>query len=299
MVQHALVQRRRAGQHRDLFGRNPLHHFVHVEHRLGVDGRTHRHGGDDAGLVAKGVKERADHQVAVVMGQPHHVGPGGVGPHHLAVRADRPLRLPGGAGGEEDVRGTVAVKRCNASVDLRVGHLPGSTQERRQVEHGAALSLTGREIVRVGIAAKHHHRVGHRRATVAQQRQIVGAQKLAHRKKQPCLRTLEQMGRLLPPIPRVDRHQHRTGRVQTQDGHHPLPTVRRPDGHPVARLDAVCCHRPRQLCGAAGQLRPGEGDVAVDHPRVVAIARCHLGEQRRGGLRSGYIACKRVICWVL
>ena len=67
----------------------------------------------------------------------------------------------------------------------------------------------------------------------------------------------------------------------------------------VARLDAVCCHRPRQLCGAAGQLRPGEGDVAVDHPRVVAIARRHLGEQRRGGLRSGYIACKRVICWVL
>ena len=57
----------------------------------------------DADLVAEGVEERVDHQVAVVAGGPRRARPTPRDADGLAVRAHRALAATGGAGGEEDV----------------------------------------------------------------------------------------------------------------------------------------------------------------------------------------------------
>ena len=76
---------------------------VHVEDRLGHHGGPGHQAGQDARLVAEGVEEGVDDQVAVPLAEPDHLGPGGEGPQRLAVGGHGPLGVPGGPRGEHQV----------------------------------------------------------------------------------------------------------------------------------------------------------------------------------------------------
>ncbi len=102
-VEQRVIQRRRAGQHRDPFALNEFHHAVDVE-----DGdRQHRRAAqerrDEAGLEAERVEVRVDHQVAVALAQIRERRPFLVHPQRLAVIHHGALGPPGGARGEDDV----------------------------------------------------------------------------------------------------------------------------------------------------------------------------------------------------
>ena len=100
-------KRRRPRQHGDPLGRYPLHHRGRVEDRFGHHRRPRHQAGQDPGLVAEGVEERVDHQVAITGGQADDGGPRPEGPQTLGVRGRRTLGVARGARGEDHVRDVV------------------------------------------------------------------------------------------------------------------------------------------------------------------------------------------------
>ena len=112
--QQRLVDRRRARQHGDPLVLDQPHRRVEVEGRDRVERAAGEQPDDDADLVAEGVEERVDHQVAVVLAHAAQLGPRPRDADGLAVGAHRALGAPGGAGGEEDVGDVVGGDRVGA-----------------------------------------------------------------------------------------------------------------------------------------------------------------------------------------
>ena len=73
MVEDRLEDGRRPGQHRDALLRDPGEQTVDVEDRLGHHGGPGHQTGQDARLVAEGVEERVDDEVAVARAQTDHL----------------------------------------------------------------------------------------------------------------------------------------------------------------------------------------------------------------------------------
>lgn len=67
VVQELLMEGGRAGEDGDPLGGDLGERGLHAEDRLGDHRRAAQQTGDDAGLVAEGVEERVDDQVAVVL----------------------------------------------------------------------------------------------------------------------------------------------------------------------------------------------------------------------------------------
>ena len=101
--QQRVIQRRRAGQHRDLFGRNEFHDPVDVEHRHRQHGGAADERRDQTGLVPERVEVRVDHQVAVALAQVGQLTPFGVEPQVLVVIHHHALGPAGGARRVDDV----------------------------------------------------------------------------------------------------------------------------------------------------------------------------------------------------
>ena len=108
MVQDRLVEGGRSRQHGDALGGDGGEDLVHVEDRLGDDGRTLHETGDDARLVAEGVEERVDDEIAVAFGQAHDRRPRGEGAQRLRVGGHGSLGSSRRARGEDDIGEVVA-----------------------------------------------------------------------------------------------------------------------------------------------------------------------------------------------
>ncbi len=84
---------------------------VGVEHRLGNNRRTRHDAGEDARLVAEGVEEGIDDEIAIARFQADDGGPGAEGAQRLGLRRRRSLGVTGRARGEDEVRGVVGLDR--------------------------------------------------------------------------------------------------------------------------------------------------------------------------------------------
>ena len=103
VVQDRLIDRGRAGEHRDPVDGHPVHDLGDVEHRMRQHRRPLHQAGEDAGVQAERVEERVDDQVAIALFEPDHGRPRVVPTTDRRVREHRPLRGTGGARREHDV----------------------------------------------------------------------------------------------------------------------------------------------------------------------------------------------------
>ena len=130
-VEQRLVERRRAREDGDPRVLDQPHRLVDVEGRDRVERRPGEQTDDDADLVAEGVEERVDHQVAVVLPDPAELGPRARDADGLAVRAHRALGAAGGAGGEQDVGDVVRADRGAGRRGAAAPGRPGRREGRR------------------------------------------------------------------------------------------------------------------------------------------------------------------------
>ena len=109
MRQQRLIDRRRAGQHGDLFGLYARHDVDRVEHGLGQHRRSGGEACEHPGLVPRDVKERADDAVAVAGDQPDVVDPVARGAAQRPVAQHGAFGLTRGARSELHVADVVTV----------------------------------------------------------------------------------------------------------------------------------------------------------------------------------------------
>ena len=236
VVQDRRVERGRAGQHGDPFPLDEAQRGVHVEDRLRHHRRAAQQARHHAGLVAERVGERVDQQVAVARPQAGQLAPGHVQRDPLPVGEHRALRVPGGAGGEEDVADVVRWRRrprwwrrCPASTSAP----PARNASQPWFE--SVLVDDGRGEVGQVLAGQHPD--------------VVGAEEPVDGHEQPDRRLAQDVRGLGALVAGVQRHHDRAGPYRAQRGDDPPPAVRGPQRHPVAGFDA----RPRRARGRTGR----------------------------------------------
>ncbi len=248
VVEDRLVQRRRAGKHRDPFSVDALQQAVDVEDRLG----EHRGAGgdrsEDACLQPEHVEVGVDHEVAVVRTKPGHRHPVGGHLHGAAVGLHDPLRRSGGPRRKEDVR-HVVIGNFHSS-----GGLP---------TEGADVRHDGFEI---------------RKCFVLQHARVVDAEEVGDGDEPAHPRPAQDARRLSPLETRVDRDERGARLPQTERRDYPVGTVGSPDRHAIARIDAGA-----EAPGCLVQLRVGELRVTVDDRHALAEPVNGAAEERRDG----------------
>ena len=272
MVEDRVEEGGRAGEHRDALAGDALEHRVDVEDRLRMDRGAGHQRGEPPGLVAEGVEERVDDQVAVAGPQADDVAPRLVGAQRRAVGLHDALRVPGGPGGEEDVGEVVGRHRRGAGVDLGRVDAVARRQERvpsrrcvgAERDDGAQLGQLGRDVDR---------RVQHPC--------VVGAEELAHRHEGACPAAAEDVAGLDALVAGVERDEHPAGEVDAERGRDPLPHVRRPDRDAIAWGDAGREVRGRGAAGDPLDLGPRHDRVAVVDRRRVAACGGGVRQQPR------------------
>ncbi len=203
MVEDRQVDRRRPGEHRDPFLGDPAEHRRHVEHRLGDDRRSLDQGGDEPRLVAEGVEERIDDQVAVTGGQPDDRRPVVEHPHGLTVGRHHTLRPAGRAGGEDDVG------------ERRRGDRGGSRPGCLRVDRLALGEELGpRLAVRRGLAAQDDDPLEGRELLAVEGGDVVVAEEPADAEQDPGTGRVQHVGGLAALEPGVERDDDAAGAVQ-------------------------------------------------------------------------------------
>ena len=142
-----LEQGGRTRQHRDMVIDDAPQHDVGVEHRLRQDGGAAQQACEPARLVAEGMEERVDDQVAIAMPQTDDRGPRIENADVLRVRAHHALRLAGGARGEENVGDILGAQPREPRIELRAGNGGAGGEEFvpfRAVDHDASLEARQR-----------------------------------------------------------------------------------------------------------------------------------------------------------
>ena len=94
----------------------------------------------------------------------------------------------------------------------------------------------------------------------------------------------QDVGGLGPFEPGVDGDEHRTGRGEAEQRHHPLGAVEGPDGHPVAGLDARSDQGGAERAGLLGEF--GVGQPSVPSSMASAVAE----PLDRRGVMAGMVA---------
>ena len=192
------------------------------------------------------------------------------------------LGRAGGSRGEDDVGGVVFGHRSRAACHLPTVRVGGSG-----VELGECRGPRSRRSV------QHHDLLeGFESGHVGQQRHEVGAEQVRHGEEQARPRGAQDVARFLAAVPGVERHQHRTDRVDGETRDHPGGAVGCPDGHAVAALDAAADERAGHEVDAFGQVSEREPDRPVDHSLVVAEA-VRRPIQRLGDRPRLPITCRR------
>ena len=247
VVEDGLVQRRRPGQHGDVFRRHPGEHAVDVEDRLGQHGRPAGDAGEDAGLEAEHVEVRVHLEIDVAGAEARSWPPSPWPP--ISVRPcvmTTPLGTTGRPRGEEDVRRDRPVRgrRCGAAPRPGDSGVAAATKSR----HATARPLAAPRATTMVSSA------GRATPVRLEHRHVVGAQEVGDRHEHPGPAPGEDVRRLGALEPRVHRDQDRAGREQAERRHDPLGAVAAPDRHPVAGLDACPDQRGAERPGVTGQL---------------------------------------------
>jgi hypothetical protein len=249
--QQRVVERRRAGQHRDPF---PLHQAEDggpVVHRHRQHRRAGDEGRDQPRLVAEDVEERVHDQVPVAPLEADELAP-------LHPRPDRPrvahhdaLGPPGGAGSEEDSAGV-------RPADHGLIGGAGIQEARRQVDdrHARLRSVAG----------------------------VVGAEEVLLDEGELGPAAADHLGRLGGLVPGVDRDQHAAGGQQAEGCDDPPGAVGCPQGHPVTCPDPGLPERAGGHEDPAGQFPEREAGRPVDDGLVVPEAVSGRPDQLRDGL---------------
>ena len=245
--------------------------------RLGIEGQ-HRdqrcaglQAGQDAGLVTEVVEERVDAQITVGAGHLTARGPRRRRRQRLPVRAQHALAAAGGAGREQDVRDVVGCYGGGSRIGSRKVGPAGD-----ELVPGAVVLVEG-----------HPHDVPQRRQVGrGPDRRPVGPEELAHRDQQRRLGAGQDVGGLAGGVAGVQRDDNRARVVRGQAGDHPVPGIRRPDGHPVSGGNAVVDHRRGGPAHLVAQ--PGEGQCLLRRDQRVVVGK-RTGDpvqHRRSGLRD-------------
>ena len=248
-----------ARQDRDPLGLDERHRRVEVERRDRVQGCAGEQPGDDADLVAEGVEERVDHQVAVLAVDAAQLAPGAGHADGLSVGRHRALAAAGGAGREEDVGDVTGGDGLGDQVDLGRRHRPAvEVGQVAQLDDGQDRGeIAGRaEVGDLGAAEEpvlHHDDAG------------AGA--------------VDDVGDLVAGVAGVHRHQGAAGVRRGEGGDHPADAVGCPDAHAVAGLQAERDVASRGTPHPAQQLEERDHLVTLDVGRVVAEAVRRVAER--------------------
>ncbi len=255
VIQQALVDGRRARQHGDAVALDGPQRVQRIERHVRDQRGTGLQAGQDAGLVAEVVEERVDAQVAVVAGDLPVGGPGCRGRQRLPVRAQHAFAAAGGAGGEQDVADVLGCDGGGTGCDGIQG--PGTRGD--ELVPGPVVGFD-----------RHPHDVPQRgQRGPVQAGRPVGAQEEARREQHRRAGSVQDVGGFCGGVAGVQRHHRGAGVVDRQAGHHPVPGVRRPDGHPVCGFDTEGDQRRRGAVDRVAQLGRRETPVLGDQRRVV------------------------------
>jgi hypothetical protein len=253
-----------AREHGDPLGRHALHDPVGVEDRLGHHGGPGHEAGQDARLVAEGVEEGVDDEVAVAPRPARRWTPR----WRRCAATGRgwswpPLGVTGRARGEDEVGEVVGPDRpARAAVVGRVDALapPPGTARRSSTRRWGRPAVPARP--RGCPVASSRRRTMRSRSPVSspvQQRRVVDTQEAAHGDERGGP-DAQDVGRLGPLEPGVQRHQHGPGPQEPQGGQHPLGAVGGPDGHPVPRPTPGGHEAAGVAVDLLGQLGEGQAD---------------------------------------
>ena len=283
VVEDLLVEGGRTGEDGDPFGGDVGERGRHAEDRLGDHRRPAQQAGDDAGLVAEGVEERVDDEIAVALLETGQFAPDVVRAQGLRVGDHRAFGVAGGAGGEDDVRRGVGAQRVGTGAHRRAGHrLPGGEEVPPGHEVGG------------GVVGEHHHLVQVRQSRqragplallggAAQRGDVGGAEEGAGDEEQLGAGTAQDIGGLDALEAGVDRDEGGAGRHRAEGGDDPLDGVGRPDRDAVAGRDAG------GDTGRGGPLHPlpqlgvRQSGAAVGHGLAGSVALGRRAHQPRKG----------------
>ena len=202
--EQGLEERRRPRQHRDGFGLEVSTHNLEVEHWFWVDGGPSHETGQESRLVAKGVEEGIDDQVAVAVTESHDRGPGAEGPERLRVTGRDALRVPGCPRGEDEVRRRVRVHCGAPSLVLLFCHRAATGQQHVEGRHRRSLGQRGRR------ALHRHDRRQPAEILPDQHRRVVESEEPFDRAEGADLGRAEDVGRFCALEPGVERDDHAT-----------------------------------------------------------------------------------------
>ena len=269
-----MVQRGRARQHGHPFLRHPGQHRVDVEDGLGQGRGPPHEGGQKAGLVAEGVEEGVDHEIAVALFQAHDGAPVGEDAQALGVGGGDALGAARGARGEDDVGEIPA--------DHRPRPLVGRAGRHRLASGQVLLPGHG---VPGGVAPQHDHTLesAEVRVRVLEHGHVVEAEEPRHGEQDPGPALGQHVARLRALEPGVDGDEGSPGADDAQGRQHPLVDVGRPDGGPVAGLDSSGHGGPHRVPGCPVELVEAQPGLAVDQRLPVTEAGGRGLDQPRDG----------------
>ena len=173
------------------------------------------------------------------------------------MRAQHAFAAAGRAGGEQNVADVVGRDRGSAAAD--------------RVE-ACRFRASGDEVAPCPVFRfdRHSHDVPQCRQGVAVQAgDPVGAQELTHSEQHRRPGAGQDVTGFRRGVAGVHWHYGSAGVVNRQAGHYPVPGVRRPDGHPVAGLDAERDERGGCAMYFVAQRGGGEGAVFGDQRVLV------------------------------
>jgi hypothetical protein len=256
---HALVHARHRDENRRADGDQILGQLLHRA-RVGCH-RSRHHGEIVAHGALEGVRQRQERQEHVVAAHRHLLGRCMRVGEHVVVREHHALGPPGRAGGVDD-RGELQRVRVHARHPDRVLRQP-------------ALGVEHPLVARAACGPSH------------EQHAHQSAELVAHRRERlPLLERLEQqhlgpavlddVGDVVRPVLRVQRHHHRTQAHRRLIVGDPRGAVAQHHRHPVAGRDAVALQRMLPARNLA--LHFGPGIVA---PRRFGLVVFAIGDAAR------------------
>ncbi len=281
-----LVDRGGPGQYADAIPTNARQNFGDIKSELGQSGGAAHQTGQPARLVAEGMKEGVDDQVAVAFAKAHHFAPGLEPPDILTVGGHHALGAPGGPRGEDQIRQVVGPDGFEPGLGFGLVHGLAACEELAPGNRAFGFAAQGDDRLEFGqILPRNFARV------VDPQEVAQGAE--------PTGPTLAQdIGRLGSLHAGVQGDENSAGVLQPDGRHHPLVNIRRPNTDSVARDEPRGDKGPGggQSCGRqAGEieldvavLQGGQASVALGCALHEAGNRLLQEDLHGGGLGSRY-----------
>ena len=195
------------------------------------------------------------------------------------MAGDHPLGLAGGAGGKQDVQGVLRGQGVRPPLHLGGCHVPAGGQEIRPGRCSRFLAL------------QQHDLLQRRQGVLAQRRGVVHPQEITDRKQQAGAAGAQYVGGLGPFQAGIEGHQHRADALGAGGGDNPLVDIGRPDGNPVALVDAGRHERLRGPHPGLVELRVIELHRAIADGRSLSVA----GRGLRHDLGQGTLSI--LFCW--